>query len=63
MTDQHSIMTTDEVAEHLGIAPQSVRSTLRRYGISEVRGYDEDAVKALERPGRGARTDLAGRGE
>lgn len=53
-------MSREEVAALLGIAPESVRSTLRRHGITEQRGYDRDDVAALRRPGRGARTDLAG---
>lgn len=42
-------MTREEVAEHLNIAPESVRSTMRRYGISEQRGYPRDQVIALQR--------------
>ena len=42
-------MTREEVAEHLGIDPESVRSTMRRYGITERRGYPRDQVLALER--------------
>lgn len=53
-----ALMTRDEVAVALGIAPESVRSTLRRYGITEQRGYPRDLVENLRRPGRGARTDL-----
>jgi hypothetical protein len=52
------LLGRDEVAERLGISPEAVRSTLRRYGITEQRGYDRAAVEALERPGRGARNDL-----
>ncbi len=53
-------MSRAEVAELLRIAPESVRSALRRYGITEVRGYPRAAVEALpaRRTGRGARTDL-----
>ena len=52
------LMSREEVAKLLGISPESVRSTLRRYGIHEVRGYPRDQVESLRRPGRGARTDL-----
>lgn len=53
-----SLMTRDEVAAHLGIKPNSVRDTLRRYGITEQRGYPRNLVENLHRPGRGVRTDL-----
>lgn len=55
-------MSREEVAALFGIKPNSVRDTLRRYGIRELRGYERTAVEALTepdaRPGRGARTDL-----
>lgn len=53
-----NLMTRDEVAELLGISPESVRSTLRLYGVSEVRGYPKVAVKAIKRLGQGHRSDL-----
>ena len=49
------LMSRDEVAALLGIKPNSVRDTLRRYGITEQRGYPRDAVENLERPGKGWR--------
>lgn len=53
------LMGRDEIAALLGIAPNSVRDTLRRYGITERRGYPRAAVEALAqpgaRPGRGGR--------
>lgn len=52
------LMSREEVAALLGIKPESVRSTLRPYGITEQRGYDRAAVEGLKRPGRGTRTDL-----
>ena len=52
-------MTRDEVAALLKIDPNSVRNTLRRYGITEQRGYPRDAVESLQRVGRGFRADLA----
>lgn len=52
-------MGRDEIAALLGIKPNSVRDTLRRYGITEQRGYDRAAVEAIAqpgaRPGRGGR--------
>lgn len=63
MTEQHDdddLMTRDEVAHLLGIDPNSVRSTMRRYGIRLLRGYPRSLV--LERlkdyPQQGKRTDL-----
>jgi len=53
-------MSREEVAELLGISPESVRKTLSRYGITEQRGYPREAVENLKRPGRGHRTDLHG---
>ena len=52
------LMSREEVAALLGISPESVRSTLRRYGITEVRGYPRTQIEKLERPGKGHRTDL-----
>lgn len=52
------LLSREEVAEILGISPESVRSTLRRYGISEIRGYRRDQVEGLQRVGQGRRTDL-----
>ena len=42
-------MTREEAAAHLGISPDSVRNTLRRYGITERRGYPRDQVLGLVR--------------
>lgn len=53
-----NLMTREEAAEVLGVAPESVRHVLRRYGITEERGYPRDQVLALKRKGRGRRTDL-----
>jgi hypothetical protein len=52
------LMSREEVAELLGIAPESVRSTLRRYGIHHVSGWPRSEVEAIERAGQGRRTDL-----
>lgn len=52
------LMSRDEVAALLGIAPESVRKTLGRYGIAELRGYPRDRVQGLRRLGRGHRGDL-----
>lgn len=51
MTDR--LLTREEVAVLLGIQPESVRSTLRRYGIHEHRGYHPDDIRNLKRVGRG----------
>lgn len=51
-------MSREEVAALLGISPESVRSTLRRHGVIEQRGYDREAVELLQRPGQGHRSDL-----
>lgn len=56
-----NLMTTVEVAEHLGCAPGSVRRILKQRGITEQRGYDRAAVLGLNyrrREGQGRRTDL-----
>jgi len=42
-------MSRDEVAERFGIGLESVRSTMRRLGIPEVRGYARALVEALDR--------------
>jgi hypothetical protein len=55
---EEPVMTRDEVAKYLGISPESVRSTLRRYGISARRGYLRSEIQSLERHGKGRRTDL-----
>lgn len=54
------LMSREEVADLLGIDPESVRSTLRRYGVREERGYPRDEVlrAAQMRPRQGRRTDL-----
>jgi predicted ArsR family transcriptional regulator len=48
----------EEAAAILGISPDSVRSTLRRYGVTERRGYVRSEVEGVRRVGRGRRTDL-----
>jgi hypothetical protein len=48
-----ALMSRDEVAAHVGISPQSVRTVMRRYGITEVRGYPADLVRNLQRKPRG----------
>jgi hypothetical protein len=52
------VMTRDEVAQYLGISPESVRSALRPYGITARRGYLRSEIEGLERNGQGRRTDL-----
>lgn len=58
LVNDNELMSREEVAELLRIKPNSVRDTLRRYGITEHRGYPRAEVEALQRPGQGARTDL-----
>lgn len=54
------LMSRDEAAAVLGVAPQSVRHVLRRYGVTEERGYPPERVRevARNRKGQGRRTDL-----
>lgn len=47
--DPEPLMSREEVAALLGISPESVRSTLRRHGITEMRGYPRELE---ERPVR-----------
>ncbi|MEV6357940.1 hypothetical protein [Streptomyces hydrogenans] len=64
------LWSRDEIAEHLGIAPGSVRAALRRMGLTPVdytpgpsgrpmARYAAADVRAAaeQRPGQGARTD------
>lgn len=41
------LMNREEVAEMLGIAPDAVRSTMRRHGIERIEGWPREAVEAL----------------
>ena len=50
-------MTLAEVAEFLGIKPESASRLLRRHKIQHVRGYLRTDVLALEKH-QGRRTDL-----
>lgn len=57
-------MSRDEVADLLGIKPESVRSTLRYFDVHEQRGYDRAEVldAVARRRGKGwrkGRTDPA----
>lgn len=52
------LMTVAEVAEHLGVSESRARALLAKHGVTHVSGYVTDEVKAMPRPGRGARTDL-----
>ena len=51
------LMSRDEVAALLNIGPESVRSTLRRFGIPEERGYPRALVEALDRRRRTSNTE------
>lgn len=52
---QDPLMTLQEVAEYLGIKPESARKLLARRGFK--RGYLRSDVEAIERA-QGRRTDL-----
>lgn len=56
------LLTTQQVADLLGVKPTYVRKLLGRYGVTEERGYRESLVKAIPyvgwRHGQGRRTDL-----
>jgi hypothetical protein len=54
---QEPVMTVQEVADYLGIKPDSVRALMRRRGISRASGYPRSQVEAIERT-QGRRTDL-----
>lgn len=62
MTADDPLLTTQQVADLLGIQPSYVRKLLGRYGVTEERGYRESLVKAIPyvgwRAGQGRRTDL-----
>jgi len=53
-------MSRDEVAERFGIGLESVRSTMRRLEIPEVRGYPRALVEALDRRRRTPNTERYG---
>lgn len=62
MTDD-PLLTTQQVADLLGVKPSYVRKIATRYGIREQRGYnraDADTLARLyeRRSGQGRRTDL-----
>lgn len=52
-TDRHGndqrLLNVHEAAELLGVAPSAVRSTLRRAGIAELRGYPSAQVEGFAR--------------
>lgn len=54
------LWTTREVAEYLGVSESRARAILAEYGVERVSGYSADRVRAIQRPGQGARTDLEG---
>lgn len=57
MTDPDSgtpeLYSTEQVAERLGIQPQSVRAAMARYKIRAKSGWPAAEVDTLRRPGRG----------
>jgi uncharacterized protein YjcR len=54
---QDPVMSIDEIAEHLGIKPESVRSLMRRHKVPHKNGYLRADVLQVERK-QGRRTDL-----
>lgn len=55
MTD---LWTNAQVARHFGVSESRARHILADHGIQRVYGYPASEVKAIQRPGQGARTDL-----
>lgn len=51
------VMTLQEVADFLGIKPESARKLLRRHGIAGISGWLRSDIEAIERT-QGRRTDL-----
>lgn len=54
------LWTIKDVAAHFGVGESYARDILSQAGVKS--GYDPDAVRAIERPGQGRRTDLRQRG-
>jgi hypothetical protein len=54
---QDPVMSINEIADHFGIQPESVRSLMRRHKIPSKRGYLRADVLALEKR-QGRRSDL-----
>lgn len=52
------LWTTDDAATHFGVSASRARAILAAAGVHRVSGYDADAVRNIQRPGQGARTDL-----
>jgi hypothetical protein len=48
----------DKVAEYFGVSVSRARAILSKNRIERVTGYPAEAVRAIQRPGQGARTDL-----
>lgn len=51
------LMTREEAAEHLGVAPNSVRTVLARHGVTERRGYPREQVLSVQRKPREVDSD------
>lgn len=58
MSSDDHLMSREEIAAHLGIPIDQVRKAMSRAGIPHLTGWPRHQVQNLERPGRGARTDL-----
>jgi hypothetical protein len=52
------LWTAAQVAEYFGVSESYARDIMRDHGIRRVYGYPADQVRAIKRPGKGARTDL-----
>jgi hypothetical protein len=53
----HTLWSIQQVAAHFGVSESHARDILSQAGVRS--GYDPVAVRAIRRPGRGRRTDLA----
>ncbi|GAA1281660.1 hypothetical protein [Saccharothrix xinjiangensis] len=52
------LWTVEQAARHWGVSPSRARAIIAKAALTRVTAYDADAVRAVPRPGRGARTDL-----
>jgi hypothetical protein len=53
-----ALWTVEEVAAYFDVSQSRARSILAENGIQRTSGYSVAAVKAIQRPGQGTRTDL-----
>lgn len=52
------LWTVDQAARHWDVSPSRARAIIAKANLTRVTAYDADAIRAVPRPGRGARTDL-----